>query len=129
VSVKLILVAACALVDADGRVLLAERPAGKTMAGLWEFPGGKLEKRESLEQAAAREVLEETGVNVRIGAKIASIRHAYSHFKITLHAFEAAFVSGKAKALGCQAVKWVRKGELAAYAFPKANRALLAFIR
>lgn len=121
---------ACAVVRRkDGRILICQRHPDGLLGGLWEFPGGKLEENESLEQAAAREVLEETGVQVRVGAKIASVNHAYSHFKITLHAFEAEFVSGKAKALGCQAVKWVRKGELAAYAFPKANRALLAFIR
>ena len=120
---------ACAVVRKNGRILICQRKAEGLLGGLWEFPGGKLEKRESLEQAAAREVLEETGVNVRIGAKIASIRHAYSHFKITLHAFEAAFVSGKAKALGCQNVKWVGLKDLDTYAFPKANRKVLSQIQ
>ncbi|MBI2446105.1 A/G-specific adenine glycosylase [Candidatus Micrarchaeota archaeon] len=117
---------ACAVVRRkDGRILICQRKAEGLLGGLWEFPGGKLERGESLEQAAAREVLEETGVNVRVGAKIATVKHAYSHFKITLHAFEADFVSGKAKAFGCQDVKWVPLAELARYAFPKANRTVL----
>ena len=64
-SVKLVLVAACALIDADGRVLLAERPAGKTMAGLWEFPGGKIEAGERPEETLIRELKEELGIVVR----------------------------------------------------------------
>ena len=64
-SIKLVLVAACALVDADGRVLLAERPAGKAMAGLWEFPGGKVEAGERPEETLIRELKEELGIVVR----------------------------------------------------------------
>ncbi len=120
---------ACAVVRRkDGRILIAQRKPQGLLGGLWEFPGGKLEDGESLEQAAAREVLEETGVKVKIGEKIATVKHAYSHFKITLHAFEAVFVSGTPRALGCDKVKWVRRNELEKYAFPKANLLIVARI-
>ncbi len=120
---------ACAVVRRnDGRILICQRKPEGLLGGLWEFPGGKLEDGESLEHAAAREVLEETGVRVKIGAKIAVVKHAYSHFKITLHAFEAEFVSGTPRALGCDKVKWVRPNELERYAFPKANLLIVSRI-
>lgn len=117
---------ACAVVHrADGRILICQRRPDGLLGGLWEFPGGKLEKGESLPEAAAREVMEETGIRVAIGGKIAAVKHAYSHFRITLHAFDAVFVSGKACPLGCQNVKWVRLKALEKYAFPRANRHVL----
>ncbi len=121
---------ACAVIRRnDGRILICQRHPDGLLGGLWEFPGGKLEENESLEQAAAREALEETGVRIRVGKKIVAVKHAYSHFKITLHAFEAEFVSGTATALACAKVKWVRLQDLDGYAFPTANRSLLSFVR
>jgi len=120
---------ACAVIRRkDGRILICQRTPSGLLGGLWEFPGGKVEDGESLEEAAKREVLEETGVRVNIGPKIAAVKHAYSHFKITLHAFEADFVSGTPKALGCQGVKWVSPTDLVLYAFPKANRRVLVLL-
>jgi len=121
---------ACAVVRRkDGRILIAQRRPDGLLGGLWEFPGGKVEPGESLDEAASREVMEEAGVRARVGEKIATVKHAYSHFRITLHAFDAMFVSGKARALGCQEVKWVQPKDLEQYAFPKANRVLLPLLQ
>ncbi|MBI4360383.1 A/G-specific adenine glycosylase [Candidatus Micrarchaeota archaeon] len=116
---------ACAVVRKNGRVLICQRKPQGLLGGLWEFPGGKIQAGESLPRAAAREVFEETGVKIRIGKKVAEVKHAYSHFKITLHAFDARWVSGIASPQQCQAVKWVRRGELEKYAFPKANACVI----
>ncbi len=85
-SVKLVLVAACALIDADGRVLLAERPAGKPMAGLWEFPGGKVETGERPEETLIRELKEELGIVVREPclAPLTFASHAYPDFHLLM---------------------------------------------
>lgn len=133
---------ACAIVrrKSDGRILICRRKTEGLLGGLWEFPGGKLESGETLEQAAVRETMEETGVRVRLKAgpknaatksaviRYPAVKHAYSHFKITLHAFEAVFVSGKATAFGCAKVKWVKPDGLEKFAFPKANRSVLRMI-
>src|ERR1700688_2987768 len=85
-SCKLVLVAACALIDADGRVLLAQRPAGKAMAGLWEFPGGKVEAGERPEQTLVRELHEELGINVSEAclAPLTFASHAYEDFHLLM---------------------------------------------
>jgi A/G-specific adenine glycosylase len=107
-------------------ILIAKRPPEGLLGGLWEFPGGKPEPGESLEAAVVREVGEEVGVKVEPGAKIAVVEHAYSHFEITLHAFHCRYRTGTPRPLGCQEVTWVRPEELERYAFPAANRRVLA---
>ncbi len=107
-------------------ILIAKRQPEGLLGGLWEFPGGKPEPGESLEAAVVREVKEELGVEVAAGSKIASVDHAYSHFEITLHAFHCRYRSGTPRALGCQEYAWVKPGELDRYAFPAANRRVLA---
>jgi A/G-specific adenine glycosylase len=109
----------------DQEILIAKRPAEGLLGGLWEFPGGKPEPGESLETAVVREVGEELGVQVEPGAKIAEVDHAYSHFKITLHAFHCRYRSGTPQPLGCQDFAWVKPDELDRYAFPAANRRVL----
>jgi len=86
VSIKLVLVAACALIDADGRVLLTERPAGKSMAGLWEFPGGKIEAGERPEETLIRELNEELGIVVREPclAPLTFASHTYEDFQLLM---------------------------------------------
>ena len=109
----------------NGRVLIDQRPPAGLLGGLWEFPGGKVEPGETLEAALAREVAEEVGLGVDVGEKLAEIDHAYSHFRITLHAFTCQWRTGRARAIACQAVKWVRPSQLATYPFPAANQAIL----
>ena len=84
-----------AVIRKNGRLLIAQRPFGGRLGGLWEFPGGKVEAGETLKQCLRREIKEELGVRIKVGKPIISIEHAYTHFKITLHAFECELVSGK----------------------------------
>ena len=86
---NMLLVVACALVDADGRVLVAQRPEGKTMAGLWEFPGGKREANETIERCLHRELKEELGIEVALGQALESVTHKYSVMTVQITFFLA----------------------------------------
>jgi A/G-specific adenine glycosylase len=105
-----------------GRILIARRQDDRMLGGLWEFPGGKQRKGESLAQTVAREVLEETGLHVRVGEPIVKVRHAYSHFRITLTAFRCAWLAGIARPHAAAALKWIPPSRLTAYPFPRAHR-------
>jgi A/G-specific adenine glycosylase len=99
------------------------------LGGLWEFPGGKREPEESLQEALLREVREELAIQIQVGQLLATVAHAYTHLRITLHAFHCRYVSGEPQCLGCAAWKWVHPNELDSYAFPAANRAIMAALR
>jgi A/G-specific adenine glycosylase len=116
---------AAGLVFRNGRILITKRKPEGLLGGLWEFPGGKREKGETLAQTAAREIREETGIEVSVGSLLVSVRHAYSHFKIVLHAFLCEYRGGRARAIGCDAVKWVWPKQLKEYAFPAANQRII----
>ncbi len=111
----------------NGRVLIDRRKNEGLLGGLWEFPGGKIGRGESAIAAVRREVAEEVGIEVIPDDQpFATVRHAYSHFRITLQAFLCGHVKGRARAIDCAAVKWVPIGELTSYAFPRANQKVLA---
>lgn len=110
-----------AVIRKNGRLLIAQRPLGGRLGGLWEFPGGKVEPGETLPQCLRREIKEELGVRIKVGKPITSIEHAYTHFKITLYAFECELVSGKPQALEVENFKWVRMSDLKKYAFAKTD--------
>lgn len=112
--------------DYDGRMLIALRPEDKMLGGLWEFPGGKVEQGESKEQALTRELREELGVMISVGEKITEIKHAYSHFKITLNAYECRIEPDQPepKPKASKELKWIQPEELENHPFPKANRKL-----
>ena len=97
-----------AVIRKHGRLLIAQRPFGGRLGGLWEFPGGKVEAGETLPQCLRREIKEELGVRIKVVKPIISIDHAYTHFKITLHAFECELVSGNRRAVQVEDFKWVR---------------------
>ena len=107
------------------KILVAQRKPEGLLGGLWEFPGGKREKKESLKHCVAREIREELQVNVKVVRLLKTVRHAYSHFRITLHAFECEYVSGRPKAIGCSSWKWVTLDEMDDYPFPRANQKIL----
>jgi len=130
VSANLVLVAACALVDADGRVLLAQRPAGKTMAGLWEFPGGKVEKGERPEDSLIRELKEELGIVVREAclAPLTFASHAYSDFHLLMPLFVCRRWDGTVTPREGQRLAWVRPNRLREYPMPPADEPLIAHL-
>ena len=118
-----------AVIRQNGRLLIAQRPLGGRLGGLWEFPGGKQESGETLLHCLRREIKEELGVRIKVGRPIVSIDHAYTHFKITLHAFECEVVAGKPQKLQVENFKWVRMSELDKYAFPKTDLKIIAALR
>lgn len=124
---KLVLVVAAALIDADDRVLIAQRPAGKTLAGLWEFPGGKVEAGERPEDALIRELAEELGVTVEEPclAPLTFASHAYPGFHLLMPLYVCRRWRGFAVAREGQMLKWVRPKELRSYPMPPADAPLI----
>ena len=127
---KLLLVAAVALIDPDGRVLLAQRPAGKPMAGLWEFPGGKVEPGERPEDTLIRELHEELGITVREPclAPLTFASHAYEGFHLLMPLYVCRRWDGFVRAREGQALKWVRPQALRDYPMPPADEPLIPFL-
>ena len=124
---KIVLVVACALVDADNRVLLAERPAGKSLAGLWEFPGGKLEPTESPETALIRELDEELGLKVKPAclAPLTFASHSYPDFHLLMPLYVCRRWEGFARPREGQRLAWVRPVVLRDYPMPPADEPLI----
>ena len=108
----------------DGKVLIALRPEDVMLGGLWEFPGGKQEDGEIIQQTIERELKEELGVEVHAYKEFMSLKHVYSHFSITLHAYNCTLISGEPKPKSSQEIRWVDISELEQYPFPKANKQL-----
>ncbi len=120
----------CAAVTWQGeRVLIAQRPAEGLLGGLWEFPGGKQEPGESLAECLRREIREELGIEIEVLAPVVSVQHAYTHFRITLHAFHCRILGGEPHAVGVADWRWVRLDELDRYAFSAADRKVIAALR
>lgn len=128
---RLVLVAAVALIDPDGRVLLAQRPAGKAMAGLWEFPGGKLEPGETPEAALIRELHEELGIDTWASclAPLTFASHAYDDFHLLMPLYACRRWAGIVQPREGQALAWARPAEMARYPMPAADLPLVATLR
>lgn len=124
---RLLFVAACALLDADGRVLICERPAGKSLAGLWEFPGGKVEAGETPEETLIRELAEEIGVVTKPDclAPLTFASHAYEDFHLLMPLYVCRRYEGIARPLEGQRIKWVKRRELRDYPMPPADLPLI----
>ena len=129
-SVKIVLVAACALIDPDGRVLLAQRPEGKSMAGLWEFPGGKVEIGERPEDTLIRELHEELGITVREAclAPLAFASHSYPDFHLLMPLYVCRRWEGTVTAKESQGLTWVRPNRLRDYKMPPADEPLVSHL-
>ena len=127
----LLLVAAVALVDADGRVLIARRPEGKSMAGLWEFPGGKVEAGERPEGALIRELHEELGIEVHDSclAPLTFASHAYESFHLLMPVFACRRWNGEVRPLEGQELAWVKPVRLRDYPMPPADEPLVPMLR
>ncbi len=126
-AVNTILVAACALIDADNRVLIAERPAGKTLAGLWEFPGGKVHAGERPEEALIRELHEELGITVREAclAPLTFASHVYPDFHLLMPLYVCRRWDGMVAPREGQRLAWVRPNRLRDYPMPPADEPLI----
>ena len=127
----ILLVAAVALIDADGRVLLAERPAGKHLAGLWEFPGGKVQPGETPEAALISELAEELGIDVHASclAPFTFASHAYPEFHLLMPLYVCRKWQGIVSPRERQRLAWVRPGRLGDYPMPPADKPLVAMLR
>jgi 8-oxo-dGTP diphosphatase len=127
---KTTLVAACALIDPDGRVLIAQRPANKSMAGLWEFPGGKVEAGERPEEALIRELQEELSITVKEAclAPFTFASHSYAGFHLLMPLYVCRKWDGVLVAKEHQALKWVKPKDLRSYPMPPADLPLIAML-
>ena len=130
-DLKIVLVSAVALIDIDGRVLLAQRPKGKSMAGLWEFPGGKVEVNETPEEALVRELEEELGINTWKSclAPLTFASHSYDDFHLLMPLFACRKWEGTLQSRENQALKWVRPNDLKSYPMPAADVPLISVLR
>ena len=112
---------AVAVIWKNNKILVSKRKENAMLGGLWEFPGGKLEKNETRKNCVVREVKEELDINIQPYKHVKSIKHSYSHFSIIMHAFHCNLVDGTPQPIGCDQFKWIRKNELSSLPFPKAN--------
>lgn len=128
---RLLLVAACALVDADNRILLAQRPEGKSLAGLWEFPGGKVEAGETPEETLIRELEEELGIVTKVPclAPLTFASHTYDGFHLLMPLYICRRYEGIPLGREGQAIKWVRSRDLRSYPMPPADEPLIPFLQ
>jgi len=126
----LLLVAACVLLDGDGRILIAKRPPGRSLAGLWEFPGGKVEQGESPEHALIRELAEELGIEIAAAdlAPLTFASHAYPDFHLLMPLFLCRRWRGEVMPHEGQELLWVKPAELVSYAMPPADEPLKAVL-
>ena len=128
---KILLVAACALIDGDGRILLAQRPEGKSLAGLWEFPGGKVEPGETPEETLVRELEEELGIATKVPclAPLTFASHTYEDFHLLMPLYVCRRFEGIPVGKEGQAIKWVRPANLRDYPMPPADEPLIPFLQ
>ena len=128
---RLSLVVACALVDSDGRVLICQRPEGKQLAGLWEFPGGKVEAGETPEAALIRELKEELGIEVKQAclAPFVFASHAYEGFHLLMPLYLCRRWEGFVQQLEHSALAWVKPADMGQYPMPPADEPLVAYLR
>ena len=126
---KQILVAAAAILNPQGQLLIAKRPEDKHQGGLWEFPGGKVEADESVETALKRELLEEIGIEVQQCEPLVRIEHDYSDKSVVLDVWVVSSFSGKAKGLEGQPIEWINPVDMDAYPFPEANLPIIAALK
>ena len=118
-----------ALIFRDGKLLITRRHADTHLGGLWEFPGGKREPGESFAQCLVREIREELGVTIAVGERFESVTHPYPEKTVRLEFFVCRLPGGEPEPLGCDALRWVARSELADYEFPAADARLLEKLR
>lgn len=112
-----------------GKLLITQRRPGDHLGGLWEFPGGKLEAHESFEDCLVRELREELGIEISVGAELEDITHAYPEKTVHLKFFKCALLAGEARPIHCHALAWITAIELDSYSFPAADANLLSLLK
>jgi len=120
---------AVGVVEHGDRLLITRRPPSGLLGGLWEFPGGKVRDGESPEEACRREIAEEVSLSVEVGARIARVKHAYTHFKVDMDVFRCRYTGGEVTLNGPTDFRWVVMEELEEYAFPRANHKFIPLLR
>ncbi|MEB3282036.1 MAG: A/G-specific adenine glycosylase [Lyngbya sp.] len=113
----------------QGQILIDKRPAKGLLGGLWEFPGGKLEANETIEDCIRREIREELAIEVEVGSHLITLEHAYTHFRVTLHVYHCRHQSGDPQPLECDEIRWVTLDEIEQFPFPKANEKIIAALK
>ncbi|MDP1990070.1 MAG: A/G-specific adenine glycosylase [Syntrophales bacterium] len=113
----------------EDRFLITRRPPKGLLGGLWEFPGGKLEAGEDLKGCVKREIREELGIDIEVGVHLTSVDHAYTHFRITLHAFECRYRGGPIRLIGIDDYRWIRPRELDGFALPAADHKIIDLLK
>ncbi|MBN2034386.1 MAG: (deoxy)nucleoside triphosphate pyrophosphohydrolase [Deltaproteobacteria bacterium] len=117
------------LIWRDGRLLITKRPRGSHLAGYWEFPGGKQEVGESLEECIEREMMEELGMKVKAAKHLLLLDHEYDEKSISLHLFECSHLGGEPQPIGCDDMTWVKPHDLGLYKLPPPDFRMIPFIR
>ncbi|MGB3300138.1 MAG: 8-oxo-dGTP diphosphatase MutT, partial [Phormidesmis sp.] len=117
------------ITDEQGNILIDRRRQEGLLGGLWEFPGGKIEPGESVEECVKREIAEELGIEIAVQERLITIEHAYTHFKVTLNVFNCKHLSGEPQPIECDEVKWVTLENIDDYPFPKANSQIIEALR
>jgi A/G-specific adenine glycosylase len=118
-----------AVIRKRGKLLIAQRPAEGMLGGLWEFPGGKCHAGETLAECLRREIQEELDIEINVGEKIVIVKHAYTHFRITLHAYECRHLKGRIRPVGVADWRWVTLDEIDAFAFPVTDQKIIAALQ
>jgi len=118
-----------AVIRKNKKILITQRPEKGLLGGLWEFPGGKKELRESLEQCLKREIREELNIEIKVGECFIQVRHAYTHFRITLHCFFCRKLKGRINPIGVKDYRWVTPDEMDQFPFPRADQKVIEYLK
>lgn len=110
-------------------ILIDRRLAKGLLGGFWEFPGGKIEGNETVQECIKREILEEIGIDIAIDSHLITIDHTYSHFRVNLQVYNCRYLSGQARAIECEEIRWVTIQELDNYTFPAANQEIIRALK
>ena len=113
----------------EGKILIDRRKEGGEMGGLWEFPGGKIEPGETVEECIKREIKEELDLEILVGDRLTTITHAYKTFKVTLYVHDCQYLSGSPQALECEEILWVEPSQIHQYQFPQANTQIVNLLQ
>ena len=113
------------IIDREGKILIDRRKSEGEMGGLWEFPGGKIEPGETIEECIQREIKEELDLNILVGDRLTTITHTYKTFKVTLCVHYCQYLGGKPRPIECEEILWVEPSKLSQYPFPQANATII----